>query len=915
MAERSFKDFFKHLHGYEPFPWQERLANDVSANGEYPDILNLPTASGKTAFIDIWLWALYLDMEERGRKERKTPMRLFYVVDRRIVADAANERAEHIKDKLKCAQNGVLKKVADILRPEKNYLPLETAILRGGMERDWDWCKSPAQPLACSGTVDMIGSRLLFRGYGVSPGQRPIGAALVGCDSMVVLDEAHLSSAFERTLKNIVELRGEENDIRKLVVVRMSATHREGDGKSFELDEQDYKNNEIKKRIEEEKTIRLAEAGKLESKLAKEAQELSENSKSPPVVGVIANTVDTARKVYEKLKKEKNSEAILLIGRSRPYDRDNLIKQHGDRLFAGKKQKGETPLFVVATQCVEAGADFDFDKMTTEIAPLDSLLQRFGRLNRLGNSSEAEGVIVATNTARKKQLPFYGDAPEETWKWLSEIVEKNSKKETDFSASAMSGIMKNNNGKELGKCFSPPSNDSPQVMREYIDIWSRTSIPQFAEPDIPLFLHGEEPARADVQFVWRADIPENPEEKEKTLIQVSEVLSALPPRAEEALSVPLWKAKQWLSGEEIPADVADVEGAGIETEKKGPPENEKNKVIRWRGRERDQKDRAALIKVSEVSPGDVVVLSSSQGGCDKFGWNPSSKEEVKDIAWETRNKNNRKYAMRVRPGCCDGNKEWEDVKNLIGEGEDLPDARKIAGELFGIKNPESCRIVRYGEKWREEGFSLIIVKRKSRSGKTGIVGLKDHCENVATEAKNSAEKAGLPEKLVESLETAGKWHDAGKAEKRWQEYATGGGAHNGQVAKSPAALSRKEWRKAGLSKGERHEYWSYLLAKNILPETGERDLILHLVASHHGNARPLPMPPDDGGEMARKAEEQEIQYNGANAQVAHSVWSPGNEFPSRFAELNKQYGWWELAYLEAILRLADYEQSRIEETK
>ena len=56
MNKPNFADFYKSLHGYTPFPWQVRLA-DRAASGHWPDALNLPTSSGKTAVLDVWLWA------------------------------------------------------------------------------------------------------------------------------------------------------------------------------------------------------------------------------------------------------------------------------------------------------------------------------------------------------------------------------------------------------------------------------------------------------------------------------------------------------------------------------------------------------------------------------------------------------------------------------------------------------------------------------------------------------------------------------------------------------------------------------------------------------------------------------------------------------------------------------------------
>ena len=101
----DFRSFFQDLWGYDPFPWQAMLADRVAATG-WPKAVDLPTASGKTACLDVAVHAL-ASRAERPVVERSDPRRIWFVVDRRIVVDEAYERAQVIADRLANAQAGL----------------------------------------------------------------------------------------------------------------------------------------------------------------------------------------------------------------------------------------------------------------------------------------------------------------------------------------------------------------------------------------------------------------------------------------------------------------------------------------------------------------------------------------------------------------------------------------------------------------------------------------------------------------------------------------------------------------------------------------------------------------------------------------------------------------------------------------
>src|SRR6266700_3603374 len=114
LSASDFSAFFQAIYSYRPFPWQIRLAKRVCEPGIPPTVLDLPTASGKTACIDIALFHLAYDLAS-GR-ERKAPLRIAWVVDRRLIVDDAYDRAAKIARKLDDATNGILKTVADLFR-------------------------------------------------------------------------------------------------------------------------------------------------------------------------------------------------------------------------------------------------------------------------------------------------------------------------------------------------------------------------------------------------------------------------------------------------------------------------------------------------------------------------------------------------------------------------------------------------------------------------------------------------------------------------------------------------------------------------------------------------------------------------------------------------------------------------------
>ena len=180
---RPLDDFgsdFEQLTGHAPFPWQETLFSQFLER-QFPKTCDIPTGLGKTSTIPIWLLALA--QHTRTGTAGDFPRRLVYVVNRRTVVDQATREVERMREAL--GTRSQLRAVADALvslaaRPSD--APVAISTLRGQFADNAEWRNDPSRPAVVVGTVDMIGSRLLFAGYGCGVKSRPLHAGFLGQD-------------------------------------------------------------------------------------------------------------------------------------------------------------------------------------------------------------------------------------------------------------------------------------------------------------------------------------------------------------------------------------------------------------------------------------------------------------------------------------------------------------------------------------------------------------------------------------------------------------------------------------------------------------------------------------------------------------------------------------------------------------
>jgi CRISPR-associated endonuclease/helicase Cas3 len=341
----------------QPFLWQQDLFTRFLAN-DIPTALDIPTGLGKTAVMAIWLAARICGAD--------IPRRLVYVVDRRAVVDQATTVALSLQRFVEA--NAEIR--AKLGAPDG--LPIST--LRGQFVDNRKWLEHPVSPAIIVGTVDMIGSRLLFGGYGVSRKMRPYHAGLLGADTLVVLDEAHLVPPFEKLLEQIgqpeSDLRpvdvGHRNLVPALKFLSLSATGR-SDQPAFGLSEADLKPGTIThKRLTAAKRLNFDTLRKdedLADAMARNVWDLSANGIKPVKVIVFADKREIAVKVKSLIEKKARGDKAqgiapvqtdtqLLVGGRRVHERETTAQWLETHSFvAGAKARPQQATFVFATSC------------------------------------------------------------------------------------------------------------------------------------------------------------------------------------------------------------------------------------------------------------------------------------------------------------------------------------------------------------------------------------------------------------------------------------------------------------------------------------------------------------------------------------------------------------------------------------
>ena len=397
MSQPQFDRFFQTVTGNTPYDYQSRLAESDSGTACHSQLINIPTGLGKTAAVVLaWLW------NRVQLQNPKWPRRLVYCLPMRTLV-------EQTRDSVR----GWLKSSGDLewnnVGPHNGKVGVH--ILMGGEDREGNpWDLYPEENAILIGTQDMLLSRALNRGYGMSRYRWPMHFGLLNNDCLWVMDETQLMGVGLETSVQLAGFRERFGTLAPCVHWWMSATldntrlatpEAPSIPDSFGLTEVERTFPEVQQRLTATKCLRPADTQFITPDGANYvalASEIRQAHVAGTLTLVIVNTVERAQELYRALKKHADATTLTLLhSRFRPHERNQLVsrvlKSSGDHL-------------VISTQVVEAGVDLSARTLFTELAPWSSLVQRFGRCHRHGELGASGADVCWLNVPEEEATPY-----------------------------------------------------------------------------------------------------------------------------------------------------------------------------------------------------------------------------------------------------------------------------------------------------------------------------------------------------------------------------------------------------------------------------------------------------------------------------------------------------------------------------
>lgn len=904
-----FEEFYGALWegAREPFPWQSRLARRAAV-GDWPDAVAAPTGCGKTGCVEIAIWALASQADRPG-VERTAPSRVWWVVNRRALVDDTFRHAARIAELLDAPNAaGPVASIAQRLRslaadhPDTDPSPaLEVLRLRAGHSRNRP--RNMAAPAVICSTVPMFGSRLLFRGHGTGRYTWSVDAALAGVDTLVILDEAHISVPLVGLIEQLRLLPPpEETSLptsrHRPLLVAASATASQRHARDIiALNSADRSNRLIAQRLEACKPLSTVTARKPLDEAVHAQIEAAASNFTRAIV--FLNTPGAARATAKRLRSSIDGlDVIVATGRLRGVEAAEAAEAVRRRLGSGTEPS--SPVVVVATQTLEVGADLDADLLVTQSCGAAALVQRLGRLNRLGQFPHARAVLIHP-VQKQSTDDLYPDIPQ---------VLERLEAAADESGAVAAGPEQIRD--LLDDLLDPPDPDeeSPVLSQPLLYEWVKTTNPPRGEAPVEAFYAGFRPTNSTAEVAWRAHIPEpgeplwpplspretveiSPRAARELLVRNSERIVVL---ADDARTVETATRDRIRPGSVLIAHTTvgclDADGHWDADSADAVPDVA---VLAW-GFTLTRPALAAIF--GEITPAAQRVLAAIEA--DDHDNGDADRAAVALVA---------EIAALKPPPIYARFPEWKTFADALTaaaaarlqSGQPVIAQPRIGAPRMLLSPPISVV---------DAGDGLSFLRRHSDLSELGA-----HGADTARRAVIVANALGIPEPVARIVELAAEFHDLGKTDPRFQRWlAPGWQPGDTLMAKSHMPRWRRgvARREAGYPRGGRHEEISRRIVAAWLERsdhdltTDEADLLQHLVAAHHGRARPL-LP--GVADRVPASTRLECRADGVAVTVDASLTRTDWDHPARFARLNRRYSPWGLAALEALLRQADWQSS------
>ncbi|WP_419948235.1 CRISPR-associated endonuclease Cas3'' [Candidatus Palauibacter sp.] len=838
--------------GARPFEWQRALAE-----GELPSVLVVPTGSGKTAGVTL-AWAYH-----RIVRPETTPRRLVWCLPMRTLVDQTKSNIARWLDNLagKEVNRG-------------GALPLTTDVhlLMGGVDSG-DWLEKPERPAILIGTQDMLLSRALMRGYASSRPIWPMEFAILHQDTQWVFDEVQLMGAGRATSAQLEAFRQQEFGKaeregrpagRRCRSLWISATL-----KPEWLETVDHAVPANVVRIDptvetDGRLLKLARAAK-HLQAAAEAPQSAASGDEKTYLSHLANSVVNAhRRGYMTLvivNQVKRAQALHdqvgKVLKARRGSPPALVLLHSRFRPADRKRETDSvtgaglQADIIAIATQAVEAGVDISAAVM-FTELAPWASMVQRFGRANRRAEVDGGarVFWVDLFEKLQ----GDA---------KTVEKQATAlsmpyEVDELREARRQLLSLADAAPIH--LPPPGNSDPPLRvirrKDLDDLFDTDADLTGFDVDVSPYVRDAEDT--DIRVYWR-EFPITGESPPK-------------PNSAELCAVPIGAAKKWI------------------------------KLVSGRG------SHFFYVRDPQWRP------SKGRPGSAPAGWIP-----LREPPWPGLT-----VLADVRAGG------YSDRLGFTGNRKNVPSpVDSGAGSVT------------------ETGGSTIHSPSEevdghdddSRSATGAPVLLTDHLRHVAREASLLGQELGLDAPTMNLIVRAACWHDLGKAHDVFQDTMRRGLDGHDRVVAQGALLAKTVSRSPRHTRAYfRHELASALAFLAHSQWSRSADLGAYLIAAHHGkvrmNLRALPR------ESAPKDAER------AGARFARGVWE-GDELPAldlgddqrwpggrltlaimelgrdevtkeswteRTRELLSQHGPFRLAWLETLLRIADWRASRKEET-